>query len=304
MVIRLEFLTDAKEFLETAGEYLARDSVQNTVVATTAQRFAAGEKGSPEDWWLVVYAGSEIVGAGMRTAPFPPRPAFLLEMPEEAALLLARTLYERQEVVSGLNGALPAVRVCAEELARLIGGAVEVAMHTRLFEVGEVISPARPEGQLRRGTVEDCELAIAWFAAFLADADEQAGRPRGSIPHEIPDRDVMILRIQNGQVWFWVDDGGHPVNLTAMNPVSFGAARLAPVYTPHAHRGHGYASAAVAELSQRILDLDARPCLFTDQANPTSNRIYQAIGYRPVADLANLVIRPNLPGIEPTHGLS
>ena len=31
-----------------------------------------------------------------------------------------------------------------------------------------------------------------------------------------------------------------------------------------------------------------RPCLFTDQANPTSNKIYEAMGYRPLVDMANL----------------
>jgi predicted GNAT family acetyltransferase len=39
-----------------------------------------------------------------------------------------------------------------------------------------------------------------------------------------------------------------------------------------------------------LRDSGARVCLFTDQANPTSNKIYAAIGYEPVAEMANLVI--------------
>ena len=31
-------------------------------------------------------------------------------------------------------------------------------------------------------------------------------------------------------------------------------------------------------------------CLFTDQANPTSNKIYEALGYRPVVDMAHFVV--------------
>ena len=291
VALRLEFVTDATEFLATAGEHLAQNPVQNTVVTTVAERFSRGEKGSPGDWWLVVRDGRDVVGAGMRTAPFPPRPAFLLTMPDAAALLLARTLYERQESLAGVNGALPTVRLCADELARLTGGTVEVAVHTRLFELLEVIPPAQPEGQLRAGSVEDCELAMAWFAAFMADADDQAGRPPGSSPQETPDRQSIMMRIESGWLWFWVNDAGDPVHLTSVGPVSFGVARLGPVYTPPEHRGRGYASAAVAQISQRILDQSARPCLFTDQANPTSNRIYQAVGYRPVTDMANLLIR-------------
>ena len=48
----------------------------------------------------------------------------------------------------------------------------------------------------------------------------------------------------------------------------------------------------MAEVSARLLAQGARVCLFTDQANPTSNKIYLALGYRPVVDMANLVITP------------
>jgi predicted GNAT family acetyltransferase len=59
-----------------------------------------------------------------------------------------------------------------------------------------------------------------------------------------------------------------------------------PVYTPPALRGRGYASALVAAVSQAQLDAGRRFCfLFTDLANPTSNRIYQDIGYEAVCDV-------------------
>ncbi len=76
-------------------------------------------------------------------------------------------------------------------------------------------------------------------------------------------------------MFLWEVDG-EPVHLTGRNPASYGAARIGPVYTPREHRGRGYASATVAELSRRILDEGDRPCLFTDQANPVSNRVYEA----------------------------
>jgi predicted GNAT family acetyltransferase len=58
------------------------------------------------------------------------------------------------------------------------------------------------------------------------------------------------------------------------------------VYTPPGLRGRGYASALVAAVSQLALDRGAATCaLATDLANPTANRIYQALGYRPVTDM-------------------
>ena len=150
--------------------------------------------------------------------------------------------------------------------------------------------PAPVPGGLVVATEDDVELVMEWFAAFMGDADEQAGRPRGASAHEVPDRAEMLRRLQAGRLWFWVDETGQRVHLTGANPPSFGVARVGPVYTPPAQRGRGWASNAVAEVSRRIQAEGARVCLFTDQANPTSNKIYAALGYRPVVDMANLVI--------------
>jgi predicted GNAT family acetyltransferase len=61
-------------------------------------------------------------------------------------------------------------------------------------------------------------------------------------------------------------------------------SRIGPVYTPPEHRGHGFASSVTAAASRDILDAGDIACLYTDLANPTSNRIYQALGYRRVLD--------------------
>jgi predicted GNAT family acetyltransferase len=293
--MRLEFCFEPDEFLAAADDRLAADPVVNTVVATVAQRMSAQQAAGivlPDRiWWLVVRDGSgAVVGAGMRTAPFDPYPPFLLPMPDEAAVALAQILHARGEEVLAINGALPAVELCAAELARLGGGRVEVGQHTRLHELGELVSPASVPGELRLATEDEVDLVMAWYAAFMGDADEQAGRPRGASAHEMPDREETLRKLSSKRIWFWVDETGRPVHLTAANPPSFGVARVGPVYTPPEQRGRGWASHAVAEVSRRILAGGARACLFTDQANPTSNKIYAALGYRPVVDMANLVI--------------
>jgi hypothetical protein len=291
----LEFFDDPAAFLAVAGDYLAAEPVVSTVVTTVAHRAVAkvADRVAPpeRDWWLVVRDASGAVrGAGMRTAPFVPYPPFLLPMPDEAAIALARALDERGEEVLAINGALPAVELCAAELARVRGGRVEVAQHTRLHELGELAPPASVPGELVAATENDLDLAMEWFAAFMGDADEQAGRRRGTSAHEVPDRSSLLHRIHSRGLWFWLDGTGQRVHLTAVTAPSFGVARIGPVYTPHAQRGRGWASAAVAEVSRRLGAQGARVCLYTDQANPTSNKIYAALGYRPVVDMANLVI--------------
>ena len=161
--LRLQFLSDPGEFLAAAGDYLAADPVVSTVVTTIAHRLLSQQaEGIPQpdrNWWLVVSDESgAVVGAGMRTAPFAPYPPFLLPMPDEAAVALAHALHERGEEVLAVNGALPAVELCAAELARLGGGRVEVAQHTRLHELGELTWPAPVPGGLVAATEDDVEL--------------------------------------------------------------------------------------------------------------------------------------------------
>ncbi|MEV6518487.1 GNAT family N-acetyltransferase [Micromonospora chalcea] len=291
----LHFCTDPDEFLAAAEAYLAADPVINTVVASVTRRMAArraeGVALPEDDWWLVVRDGSgAVVGAAMRTAPFPPRPAFLLPMPPEAAVALARAWHRRGERIRAVNGALPAARACADEVARLDGGRVEVGQHTRLHVLDCLTPPAPVPGALRAAGPDEVDLVAAWFGAFTADADEQAGRPPGTSAHETPDRAELLRRIRDGRVWLWTDGSGVPVHLTAANPPSFGVARIGPVYTPPEQRGRGWAGNAVAEVCRLLTAEGARVCLFTDQANPVSNRLYAGLGFRPVVDMANLVL--------------
>lgn len=292
MGTRVHFLTDPAAFLRTAGRYLSEEPVLNTVVATAAQRaLEAGEDPPPRPYWFLVAEdeAGQVVGAGIRTSPFSPYPIFLSPLPEDAARRVAQELVARGESAPAVNGAIPAARVCAEELARLTGGRVRVAVRTRLHRLDELTEPPPAPGRLRPVRADEAATVAAWVGAFGRDADEQAGRSQGIGRHEPPEPAWVERQISDRRALFWVVDDD-PVHLTCVNPAAFGAVRIGPVYTPPGQRGLGWARSAVAEASRRIQAAGAQPCLFTDLANPTSNRLYEALGYRPVADMANLTV--------------
>lgn len=298
MTFALEFTEDPGELLRRSGDLLEADPVLGTVVASVTARaideIAAGEPAPTYPrWWLSVSdeATGEPVGIVMRTAPFSPHPLYVLPMPDTAARLVAAALVERGEDVSALNGALPAAHTLATELARRTGRRAWVHEHTRLHVLSKLIEPAvAPDGLARVAVPADMPLALAWFRAFHADAAEQAGRLEPGRDGEQFDEDAIASRIDEGRIWLWEDGLSTPVSLVGFNAPSFGVARVGPVYTPGAHRGHGYASMLTAHVSRVLRDSGLRVCLFTDQANPTSNKIYAAIGFEPVVDMANLVI--------------
>jgi GNAT superfamily N-acetyltransferase len=292
----LEFTEDPRAFLLRAGGLLEADPVLCTVVATaTANAVDAVEAGQPAPayprWWLTVVdeATGEPVGVVMRTAPFAPYPLYVLPLPDAAARQVAAALVERGEDVGGLNGALPAARLLATELARRTGRRARVHEHMRLHVLKRLVEPPAPDGRSRVALPSDAELALAWFRAFHTDAAAQAGRLEPKPGEEFDEADI-VGRISEGRIWLWEDGLGTPVSLVGFNAPSFGVARVGPVYTPGDRRGRGFGSALTAHVSRLLRASGAQVCLFTDLANPTSNKIYAAIGYEPVVDMANLVI--------------
>ena len=99
------------------------------------------------------------------------------------------------------------------------------------------------------------------------------GARRGVLDQRSPDAARHLV---------WFDE--QPVSMVSISPTVAGVTRVIAVYTPPESRARGYASSAVAAVSRQALASGAQRCaLFTDLSNPTSNKIYADVGYRPIA---------------------
>jgi uncharacterized protein len=96
-------------------------------------------------------------------------------------------------------------------------------------------------------------------------------------------------RLQGGDDALWLWEDGEPVSMAGHTGPTPHGIRIGPVYTPPDLRGRGYAGALVGEVTRHLLDEEGfRFCfLFTDLSNPTSNRLYERLEYRPVRDVLN-----------------
>jgi predicted GNAT family acetyltransferase len=124
----------------------------------------------------------------------------------------------------------------------------------------------------------DVPLAVRWFEEF----SEAIGEGSGNIPTQARNR------VAAGRLVLWVLDGV-PVSMAGVSPVIAGQGRVAPVYTPTELRGRGYAGMATVAASRALIAAGAdEVLLYTDLANPTSNALYQRLGYRPVENVTVL----------------
>lgn len=152
-----------------------------------------------------------------------------------------------------------------------------VGTRQRIYRLERVTMPPwRVPGSLRAAQLEDLDLLEAWVQAFSTEA--------GVVTRNA--RRAAEARINEGAVWLWVD--GVPRSMAVEAGHTPNGARIGYVYTPPEFRGRGYASSCVAALSQRVLESGRKLCfLYTDLSNPTSNRIYQRLGYEPVCDVVD-----------------
>ncbi|WP_238435514.1 MULTISPECIES: GNAT family N-acetyltransferase [unclassified Frankia] len=99
-------------------------------------------------------------------------------------------------------------------------------------------------------------------------------------------------RLSHDGFTLWEVDG-EPVSVAGITRPVGGMARIAPVYTPSGLRRTGYAGAVTAAVSQAALDGGTQEVLlFADLANPTSNGVYQRLGFEPVEDRVTLLFAP------------
>ena len=146
--------------------------------------------------------------------------------------------------------------------------------HLRLYRLAELTPPdPAPPGRARLATAADRDRLTAWYAAF----EEEVGEPSNDPGRAIDDR----MGYDGLMVW---EVDGVPVSMAGRTRPAAGMLRVGPVFTPADLRGRGYAGAVTAAVSRAAQDLVDEVLLFTDMANPTSNAIYQRLGYRPVAD--------------------
>jgi RimJ/RimL family protein N-acetyltransferase len=261
----LQTTTDPDEILARINPVLIADPVRNTVFATVRSSLRSAGSGC----WCATSGEALAARSGVST------PITLTEGWGDAALL-ADAIAELPHV-AGFGGPVDTV----DALVALLGREPALRMAERLYRLDRLVRPAGVAGHARPATADDVDLVAGWAEPYTVETF-------GRRPVDFDARALASRAIGSSRTWLWLDPTGEPVSMAARRNPAAGVSRIGPVYTPPAHRGRGYASAVTARAAFDILDKAAVPVLYTDVNNRTSNKIYQAIGFRPVADRATV----------------
>jgi predicted GNAT family acetyltransferase len=232
----------------------------------------------------VIEDGGQIELVSLCTPPFPAIVSYCENLPGDEVLqtLLSDLSDYLGEGFTGIN----AHKALAERMKDLweqdTGRKARLAMAMRIYKLEQVIPVEGVPGKLRPAEIGDKDVMLSWYAGFQRDAmleEPDLARVQKQVN--------MYLKADPGErgLYFWIKDG-QPVSMAGYAGPTPNGIRIGAVYTPPEQRKSGYASAVTAGLSQQLLDQGFKFCfLFTDLLNPTSNYIYQQIGYRPVCDV-------------------
>jgi predicted GNAT family acetyltransferase len=264
----------AVDLLTYAGDHLRSRPVEHSVMLTNAERRIADDQGD-DLWCWVSTAGGEVAAAAMHT---PPIGLYLSLGPDDAIRTVAGELHERGRELPSVGGPRRQAETFADAWAGLAGVTARTRARQGLYAADAVTPPSGVAGRIRRAESADVLLLRTWHAGFFTDT----GHP--------VETDDMAERVADGRLYVWDVDDKVVVSMAGITAPAAGVARVVLVYTPRELRGHGYASACVAALTARQLAEPGRTCmLYTDLANPTSNGIYQAIGYRRIGEAVRIV---------------
>ena len=277
--MNLRTFDEAVEFLRHVEPALLANEAENALILGVALRLQGGHTFGDEPPFLAcVEDGDEVVMIAART---PPYNLLIREEQEDgdALELVAARLHGDGIELPGVHGARQVAVRFANVWGRMAGVRSEIAMEQRLYKLTEVTVPSGVSGCLRLADPEDRDLLVAWGQGFVTEA--VAGAPH-------PDPGGLVERLtEAATLAVWDDDGA--VSMAAVSRPTPHGISVSLVYTPSEKRGRGYASACVAGLSRKQLDAGKRFCtLFTDLANPTSNALYQRVGYRPIAEFVEI----------------
>lgn len=289
--MQLVVFPDAGRFLKRSEPFFLADEARHHLsfgLALALARETGTRRAAEAVFFATIEADGRVIAAALRAGL-----NLILSPAAGVDFAGSPVLEELAEIVEVEHPDLPGVLAppsvaqnFAEAWTQRTAQSRTLAVRERIHELRAVRPLEHPPGRLRVATTADRATVVPWLAGMHVDIwgaglpfDPEAVADRRLAPPEAPGDPFTSL-------YLWVDEAGEPRAMAGAQATTANGVRIGAVYTPPAHRRQGYGTAAVATLSQHMLDLGRRACyLFTDLANPTSNHIYQEIGYKPVADV-------------------
>ncbi|MHA1944823.1 MAG: GNAT family N-acetyltransferase [Candidatus Hodarchaeales archaeon] len=279
--MEIEYHKNVNEFLRLCTPFLIRYETENNLLFGILNNLRKdihhySKEETPE--LILITEEEEIVLVTIRTPPFNQLLSYTKNL--ETIDFLVDELIKKETTLPGVfgfnEGALRFCQLWAER--RNIK--YELSMHERIYRLTKVNPKTKGQNVFDHATMSEKDLILSWIQGFIRDCfpdrpEEAVAETAEGVEKAIKGRKFYLLKVDE-----------KPVSMVKSSGITPNGQAINAVYTPPPERRKGYATEVVSKISQKILDEGKKYCfLFTDLANPTSNKIYQEIGYKPIIDV-------------------
>ncbi|MAW07562.1 MAG: hypothetical protein CME61_04695 [Halobacteriovoraceae bacterium] len=264
----------AKEFMDTNDSLLRQDVTSNNFFLGFATQIIKGEINSGEEIFLTVYENDKVIGQAINTDK--DHNLLLTKMSARFAPYIVNEFLKYRNEVFGVGGDQVISQSVAEELGKVIDKNYRINDHLGIYELNSLIMPDICESILLQQNEVEENLVLDWTIAFIKECHlapniEPVEVAKNLLKRHKSTKGYRFLRNVDGEI----------VSMAVKHREFEDRATVSYVYTPPKYRRKGYGKIVTALLSKELLEGKYVQCnLFTDMKNPTSNKIYQEIGYK------------------------
>ena len=272
--MQIHRFTDPQLFLDRCEEWLLQSEVKNSTILAIVHLVINGDHPFGTPIYMASIENEEgIVGCAVRA---PPDSLVLANIQIDAMPLLVTDISTVYESLPGVTGMKHEAQAFAKLWMKQRGDTATIN-HWCWYVLEQVVAPSKPApGTLRLADAADVDLVRSWAPRFANETNTM-----------LDVADFYERRVRTDSLYLWFDEA--PCTVVAVSAKTPNSIRISGVFTAPEFRRSGYASSAVASVSQLMLDAGHKFCvLFADGSDPSANRIYQEIGYGPIFNNVNI----------------
>ena len=280
--MQAELYENINEYVDLAFPFLLKNESENILVFSILNALKINQNvfGDLKPSLILVKKNDDIKLVSLRTPPYNQLISFTEDL--NSIDVLIENLLKSEEDLPGISGFKEGVARFIKLYCKKKNLFPELVRNERAYRLIRVAEDTIGDKIFIIGNKSYQSLILEWAKEMILEAGlmteaDQMDRTLNQIKTDITDEKIFLLLDKN-----------KPVSMARKAGKTPSGNLINLVYTPPHLRGRGYATECVAKLSKRLLDEGNKFCfLFTDLANPTSNSIYQKIGYRLIIDMDN-----------------
>ncbi len=283
--MQVKFYSDVEKFAVLVQKFLLSHEAENNLligILNALKKDINTYSKTEKPILIIVEKEDSIQLVSIRTPPYNQLISYTDNL--ESIDSLVDKLGEVNEELPGVLGFKAGVLKFAQNWSQIKSVDYSLDQHERIYRLEKVNPSTLGNRQVTKATSDDKDTILEMMKNFILEALPDS-LPQKSKPEIEASQRRMEKALENNLVYV-LKENNEVVSMAKKAQATPNGQIINAVYTYPDKRRRGYATEVVARVSQSILDSGKKYCfLFTDLANPTSNKIYQTIGYRPIIDM-------------------